>query len=385
MDLNFSQEERQFRAEVRAFIRAHLPPATRDAVRAGRHLSREQVVEWHRILERQGWAAMHWPVALGGTRWDSTRRIMFLEELHLGHAPEPLSFNVTMLGPVLIRFGTEAQKTRFLDRARRLDDWWCQGFSEPGSGSDLASLKTRAQRRGDHYVVNGQKTWTTHGHRADWMFCLVRTDPDQKKQRGISFLLIDMKSAGVSVRPIRTIDGRHELNEVFLDDVKVPIENLVGAENEGWTCAKFLLSNERVSIARCGLTKDRLLHLRERLADRPRQQSPLARKLCLAEVELLALELTQYRLLARPASDGAAGDPMSSILKLLGSEVRQKASELLLELGGEAALIASSANPADDALAHYAENYFGLRAATIYGGSSEVQRNIVAQAVLQLS
>jgi alkylation response protein AidB-like acyl-CoA dehydrogenase len=383
--------EKAFRAEIRHFIATRVPAAIRDAVRAGRQVTREQRVEWQRILNRKGWAAPRWPAEHGGTGWTPVQRLIFLEELHLGYAPEPLPFNVTMLGPVLINYGTAQQKTRFLDRARNLDDWWCQGFSEPGSGSDLASLRTSARRQGDRFVVSGQKIWTTLGHYADWMFCLVRTDASQKKQRGISFLLIDMRSRGVEVRPIVTIDGLHEVNEVFLDEVEVPVENLVGNENEGWTIAKFLLSYERTGIARAGLTKVILSQVHASLARcAPGKAEALRRKLALLEVELLALDATQHRLLARSAASDGAVDPMSSILKLMGSEVRQRASELLLEACGERALVAARASVCEssrheEALERAAESYFGLRAASIYGGTSEIQKNIIAQAVLHLA
>ncbi|MGC1575624.1 MAG: acyl-CoA dehydrogenase family protein, partial [Beijerinckiaceae bacterium] len=259
MDLRFTPEEQEFRQEVRSFIAANLDKETHASMVAGHRPSKEQIVAWQRILNKKGWATVDWPAEFGGTGWSIIKRHIFREEVQAHPAPEPLAFGVYMVGPVIITFGTQEQKKKFLPRIANLDDWWCQGFSEPGSGSDLASLKTAARRDGDHYIVNGQKTWTTYAQYANWIFCLVRTDPQAgKPQEGISFLLIDMKSPGVTLRPIVTVDGGREINEVFLDDVKVPVENLVGVENRGWDCAKFLLSNERVNTARIGATKERL-------------------------------------------------------------------------------------------------------------------------------
>ncbi len=250
MDLRFTPEENAFRAEVRAFMKEKLPPAIRAKVIEGDRLGKDDMIAWQRILNAKGWAVPHWPKEWGGAGWGPVEIYLFREEMQQAPAPEPLPFGVNMLGPVLVAFGNEAQKKRFLPRIANLDDWWCQGFSEPGAGSDLASLKTQAKRDGDHYIVNGQKTWTTLAQFADWIFCLVRTDPAAKKQEGISFLLIDMKTPGITVRPIQTIDGGYEVNEVFFDDVKVPAGNLVGEENKGWNYAKFLLGNERTGIAR---------------------------------------------------------------------------------------------------------------------------------------
>ncbi len=263
MDLRFTEDELAFRDEVRTFFREALPPSIRENIVAGHHTSKEELVTWTRILHDKGWAVPHWPVEHGGTGWSPIKQYIYLEEMSQTPAPAPLAFGVNMVGPVIYTFGNEAQKSRFLPRIASLEDWWCQGFSEPGSGSDLASLKTRAVRDGDEYVVNGQKTWTTLAQYADWIFCLVRTDPDARKQSGISFLLIDMKSPGITVRPIQTIDGGVEVNEVFFDDVRVPIENLVGEENKGWNYAKFLLGNERVNIARVGVSKERIRQDRE--------------------------------------------------------------------------------------------------------------------------
>src|SRR5471032_946503 len=263
MDLRFTDDELAFREEVRAFVKSNLPASIRQKIFEGRHPSKDDIVNWTRLLHKKGWAVPHWPVEWGGTGWSPVQLLIFNDELQQASEPEPLAFGTSMVGPVIASFGSEAQKRRFLPRIANLDDWWCQGFSEPGAGSDLASLKTAARRDGDHYVVNGQKTWTTMAQYADWIFCLVRTDPAAKAQEGISFLLIDMKTPGITVRPIVTIDGGREVNEVFFDNVEVPAENLVGQENKGWDYAKFLLGNERVGIARIGLSKQRVKRIKE--------------------------------------------------------------------------------------------------------------------------
>ena len=308
MDLRFTPEEIAFRDEVRGFMKQKLPAPIRTKMIEGRRLDKDDLVTWQRILNAKGWAVPHWPAEWGGTGWGPVEIYLFRDEMQQAPAPEPLPFGVNMLGPVLIAFGNEEQKKRFLPRIANLDDWWCQGFSEPGSGSDLASLKTSAKREGGHYVVNGQKTWTTLAQYADWIFCLVRTDPAAKKQEGISFLLIDMKSPGITVRPIQTIDGGHEVNEVFFDDVKVPAENLVGQENRGWDYAKFLLGNERTGIARIGISKARIRRLKELAAIEQSGGRPLIAderfraKIAEVEVALKALEMTQLRVVAAAAS-----------------------------------------------------------------------------------
>src|SRR5260221_7386749 len=264
MDLSFSKEEVAFRDEVRAFFRDNVPSATRQKLQEGRHLGKDEMIEWWRILNKKGWGVSHWPKEYGGTGWSSVQHYIFNEELQMAPAPSPLAFGVSMVGPVIYTFGNEAQKQQYLPRIANLDDWWCQGFSEPGAGSDLASLKTKAERKGDIYVVNGQKTWTTLAQNADMIFCLVRTDPNAKnRQSGISFLLIDMKSRGITVRPIVTIDGAREVNEGFFANVEGPGANLVGQENKGWDYAKFLLGNERTNIARVGMSKERIRRIKE--------------------------------------------------------------------------------------------------------------------------
>ena len=263
MDLAFSKEEIAFREEVRAFFRDNVPPETRRKMVEGRHLSKDEMVAWWRILNKKGWGCSHWPKEYGGTGWTSVQHYIFNEELQMHPAPAPLAFGVSMVGPVIYTFGNEKQKKQYLPRIANVDDWWCQGFSEPGSGSDLASLKTKAERKGDKYIINGQKTWTTLAQHADMIFCLCRTDTNAKKQMGISFIVFDMKSKGVTVRPIETIDGGREVNEVFFDDVEVPVENLIGEENKGWDYAKFLLGNERTGIARVGVSKERLRRIKD--------------------------------------------------------------------------------------------------------------------------
>jgi pimeloyl-CoA dehydrogenase large subunit len=346
----------------------------------------------------------HWPVEYGGTGWSPVQQYIFLEELQGFPAPAPLAFGVNMVGPVIYTFGNDEQKARFLPRIANLDDWWCQGFSEPGSGSDLASLRTTAVRDGDRYIVNGQKTWTTLAQYADWIFCLVRTDPAAKKQEGISFLLIDMKTPGITVRPIELIDGGREVNEVFFDDVRVPVENLVGRENKGWDYAKFLLGNERTNIARVGVSKERLRRIRElasleRIGEEPMIRNPRFReKLAAVEVELKALEMTQLRVVAAERTrEKGKPDPASSVLKIKGSEIQQMTTELLMDVVGPYSLpyvperdddrwdeLSNEPAIGPDYAATVAPTYFNWRKVSIYGGSNEIQRNIIAKAILGL-
>jgi pimeloyl-CoA dehydrogenase large subunit len=401
MDLRFTPEELAFRDEVRAFMRDALPADIRSKLVEGRRLKKDDIVAWQRILNAKGWAVPHWPAEWGGRNWTPTQSYLFLEELQQAPAPPPLGFGVTMVGPVIIAFGSEAQKQRFLPRIANLDDWWCQGFSEPGAGSDLASLKTSAKRANGHYVINGQKTWTTTAQYADWIFCLVRTNPAAKKQEGISFILMDMKSPGIAVRPIVTIDGGREVNEVFFDDVKVPAENLVGQENKGWDYAKFLLGNERTGIARVGASKERIRRLRElaaleRADDRPLIEDARFRaKIAAVEVELKALEMTQLRVVAAERNrKGNRPDPASSILKIKGSEIQQTISELLLEVVGPYALPYqpeyldeerwNEPPVGPDWAPSLAPTYFNTRKVSIYGGTNEIQKNIIAKAILGL-
>jgi pimeloyl-CoA dehydrogenase large subunit len=399
MDLRFTPEEQAFRDEVRDFCLREIPEDIRRKSAEGREVSKEDVVTAQRILNKKGWAVPRWPLAWGGQPWTPIQHYIFIEELQQNGVPQPLPFNCDMVGPVIATFGSEEQKRRFLPRAANLDDWWCQGFSEPGAGSDLASLTTKAVRDGDHYIVNGQKTWTTLAQHANWIFCLVRTDPSAKKQSGISFLLIDMATPGVVVRPIITIEGRHEVNEVFFDNVRVPVENLVGEENRGWDYAKFLLSNERVGIARVGITKRRLQYVKTLAKQTPSGEGTVwddpnfRTRFLLAEIELKALEITQMRVVAAQAKQGNAGpDPASSILKIKGSELQQTATELMMEVAGPNALVLTD-RPFDGSNDPFAElewaslsaqAYFNYRKVSIYGGSNEIQRNIIAKSVLGL-
>jgi pimeloyl-CoA dehydrogenase large subunit len=399
MDLRFTPEEIAFRDEVRGFIAANLPATLREKLVNGLHLSKQEFVDWQRKLNAKGWAVPHWPKAWGGTDWSPVETYIFNDELQQAPAPQTLAFNIAMVGPVIAQFGSEAQKKRFLPRCANLDDWWCQGFSEPGSGSDLASLKTTAKRDGDHYIVNGQKTWTTLAQYADWIFCLVRTDMTARKQEGISFLLIDMKSPGITVRPIQTLDGAAEVNEVFFDEVKVPAENLVGQENKGWDYAKFLLGNERSSIARVGVSKERLRRVKqlaalERVGDkRLIDDERFMEKVALVEVELKALEMTQLRVVAADAKRGRSGkpDPASSILKIKGSQIQQATTELLMDVVGPYAMPYAAEHEGrneppvgPDWAAPIAPTYFNTRKVSIYGGSNEIQKNIIAKAILGL-
>jgi pimeloyl-CoA dehydrogenase large subunit len=400
MDLRFTPDEIEFRDEVRAFMREKLPPATRDKMVTGRSLAKQDMVDWQRILNAKGWAVPHWPKEWGGTGWGPVKTYLFRDEMQQAPAPEPLAFGVSMVGPVIIAFGNEAQKKQYLPRIANLDDWWCQGFSEPGAGSDLASVKTSAKRANAHYVVNGQKTWTTLAQYADWIFCLVRTDPAAKKQEGISFLLIDMKTPGITVRPIISIDGSHHLNEVFFDDVRVPVENLVGEENKGWDVAKYLLGHERTGIARLGKSKERVKFAKEmahemRANGRPLIEDPgFRQRVAQLEVDMKALEITQYRVVsAYEKREAGKPDPLSSALKIKGTELLQATTELAMDVGGPLAMpdwaqeLAALSNEPELGPAWAAEatkGYLFLRAASIYGGTNEIQKNILTKAVLGL-
>ena len=396
MDLRLNDDELAFRAEVRAFVRDNLPASIREKGVAGRKLSKDDYVRWTRILAAKGWAVPHWPKEWGGAGWSPVKQAIFLDEVQRGNAPEAIAFGVNMVGPVIYTFGSQAQKERFLPRIVDLRDWWCQGFSEPGAGSDLASLRTAARRGGDSWVISGQKTWTTLAQYADWIFVLARTDPQAKKQQGISFLLVDMRTPGITVRPIQTIDGGHEVNEVFFDDVRAPLDALVGQENKGWDYAKFLLANERNGIARVGVSKARLDRVRELAAipvygSGPKMDDPFFRaKLAAVEVELKALEMTQMRVISNRRNDGKP-DPASSVLKIKGSEIQQATTELLMEVVGPYALPYEA--PEDrgneppvgfDWAGPLAPAYFNTRKVTIYGGSNEIQRGIIAKAILGL-
>jgi alkylation response protein AidB-like acyl-CoA dehydrogenase len=395
MDLEFSAEEIAFRDEVRAFIEANYPKHLKGKV-LREDLSKEDFLAWHKILGKKGWSAPAWPVEYGGTGWTATQRYIWLEENARAETIPPLPFGVSMVGPVIYTFGTPEQKQRFLPGILSGDVWWAQGYSEPGAGSDLASLKTRAVREGDHYIVNGQKTWTTLGQYADWGFFLVRTDPSAKPQEGISFVLIDMKSPGVSVRPIKLLDGGYEVNDVFLEDVKVPVDQRIYEENKGWTCAKFLLAHERAGIAGVARSKRNVERLKSiakaEIGDDGRpliESEDFQRKLAQLEIDLTALEMTELRVLARESAGKGPG-PESSLLKIKGTEIQQRLTELTLEAVGNYAQpfprgLGSNEFPVGpDYAGAAAPIYFNWRKASIYGGSNEIQRNIIAKMVLGL-
>ena len=400
MDLRFTDEEIAFRDDVRRFVRAELPSSIRDKIASGRHPGKDDIVRWTRILAAKGWSVPHWPVEWGGTGWSAVKLLIFNDELQRANAPESLAFGTSMVGPVIYTFGSQAQKERFLPRIVDLRDWWCQGFSEPGAGSDLAGLRTTAKRDGDAWIIEGQKTWTTLAQHADWIFVLARTDASVKKQEGISFFLVDMKSPGVTVRPIQTIDGGHEVNEVFFDAVRVPLENLVGEENKGWDYAKFLLGNERNGIARVGISKARIARIRELASlstygGQPKMADPLFRmKLAAVEVELKALEMTQMRVIASGKAEKGKPNPASSVLKIKGSELQQATTELLMDVVGPYALPFEAERESGerwnepsvgpDWAATIAPTYFNVRKVSIYGGSNEIQRSIIAKAILGL-
>ncbi|MEY3916007.1 MAG: hypothetical protein RLZZ103_1506 [Pseudomonadota bacterium] len=395
MQLEFSPEEIAFQKEVRTFIAENYPENLRSVQDEGHDLSKEDFLSWHRILAKKGWIAPAWPVEYGGTGWTATQRFIWSEELAAADCVGTMPFGLSMVGPVIYTFGTPEQKAQFLPGILSGDDWWCQGYSEPGAGSDLASLRTKAVRDGDHYVVNGQKTWTTMAQYADWGFFLVRTDSDAKAQEGISFLLINMKTPGVTVRPIITLGGEHEVNEVWLEDVRVPVANRIYEENKGWTCAKFLLAHERTGIAavarsKRGVEKIKSIARTEQDGDRPLIANPFfKRKIAELEIDLTALEFTELRSLAGEAAGKGPG-PESSLLKIKGSEIQQRITELALEAVGHYGAPyfrgfgeGDNEHPIGPDYAHRAApTYFNTRKTTIYGGSNEIQRNIIAKMVL---
>jgi alkylation response protein AidB-like acyl-CoA dehydrogenase len=385
MKLALTPDEAAFRDELRTFYTTQIPQDIRELVRQGDSVTRDQFVTNHKILNDHGLAVPNWPVEWGGKDWTPTQFQIWTDEMQLASVLEPLNFNTKMVGPVIAEFGSQESKQRFLPPTASMDIWWCQGFSEPEAGSDLASLRTTAVRDGDSYVVNGQKTWTTLGQYADWIFCLVRTDPQApKRQAGISFLLIDMETPGITLRPIKLIDGGREVNEVFFSDVRVPADQLVGQENQGWTYAKFLLGNERTGIAQVGRTKVRLAEVKRHAADTGLLNDPLfAARLAEAENEVLALELTQARVVS--SSSGGKPNPASSVLKLRGSQLQQIATELLVEVAGLDALPIHGDGIASPEWAQTsAPHYLNYRKTSIYGGSNEVQRNIIASTILGL-
>ena len=403
MDLNYTPEEESFRAEVRAFLAAELPADIRDKMNLGRRLRKDDLVRWQRILHRRGWGAGMWPTRFGGAGWSVVQQHIFDEEGAAIGAPPQIPFALRMVAPVLMTFGNAAQQEYYLPRIISGEDWWCQGYSEPGSGSDLASLRTSALRQADHYLVNGQKTWNTLGQYADWIFCLVRTSGEARPQQGISFLLIDMKTPGVSVRPIITVEGEHEINDIFFDNVKVPVQNLVGEENKGWTYAKFLLGHERTNNAGIGNCKRGLRRLKtiaaaQMMNGRPLIEDPRFRdRITQVELELMALEITNLRVLSAAAHESRAPRPEASILKIKGSEIIQQLAELQMHALGHDALpyvrdaLELDWSPPPLLAEHYPEyapplsgHYFNQRKTTIYAGSTEIQKNIISKLILGL-
>ena len=397
MDVEFSAEDLAFRDEVRAFIAESYPEQLRGKQDEGEELSKEDFLAWHRVLHAKGWVAPAWPVEYGGTGWTPTQKFIFSEETSRADCIRLMPFGLAMVGPVIYTFGTPEQKAQFLPRILSGEDWWCQGYSEPGAGSDLASLRTKAELDGDHYVVNGQKTWTTLAQHADWGFFLVRTNSDVKAQEGISFLLIDMKTPGIEVRPIITLGGEHEVNEVFLDNVRVPVSQRIYEENKGWTCAKFLLAHERTGIAgvassKRGIERVKAIATTELDGDKPLLANPFfRRKVAELEMDLTALEYTELRSLAGDAAGKGPG-PESSLLKIKGSEIQQRLTELALEAAGHYGAPyfrgfgeGDNEHPiGPDWATRTAPTYFNTRKTTIYGGSNEIQRGIIAKMVLGL-
>ena len=399
MDLEFSKEDTAFRMEVREFIKNNLPKEIASKVADGKRISKEDIVTWQKILFKKGWGAPAWPKQYGGTGWTTAQQYIFEEEAADACAPIQLPFGLKMVAPVMMAFANEEQKAKYLPRIISGEDWWCQGYSEPGSGSDLASLKTKAERQGNYYIVNGQKTWTTLGQYADWIFCLVRTNSEGRQQEGISFLLIDMKTPGITVRPIIMIDREHEVNEVWFENVKVPVENLIGEENKGWTYAKYLLGHERTNIAQIGKSKRELKRL-VRIAKQEQSNGKslledvrFRDRIAHLQLELTALEVTNLRVISADEKKGPG--PAASLLKIKGSEIQQLLTELQMQAVGNYAIpyINESLNygwTADDGInypdyaAALSGYYFNYRKTTIYGGSNEIQRNIISQMILGL-
>jgi len=398
MDLNYSPEELAFQSEVREFLQNNYPKDIQDKVANGIALKKDDYVRWQKILAGQGWVAPGWPEKHGGPGWSPVQKYIFDEECGAANCLRTVAFGLVMLAPVLMEFGSDEQREKYLSDIYNSNVWWCQGYSEPNSGSDLASLQTKAEKQGDHYIVNGSKTWTTHGHYADMMFALVRTSKEDRKQKGISFLMLDMKAPGVTVDPIITVDGMHVVNQVFLDNVKVPIENLVGTEGEGWTIAKYLLQHERTYIAQVPRSKKQLERVKKLAAKELYNGKPLLEderfrsKIAEVEVELMATEMTNLRVLSKLSAGEPPGEA-SSLLKIKGTEVQQAITALLMEAVGyygfpyykDTMLNGWQEEPVGpEEAAMLAPHYFDWRKSSIYGGSNEIQKNIMAKAVLGL-
>lgn len=399
MDLNYSPEEKAFQLEVREFLKENYPKDIQEKVAKGIALKKDDYVRWQKILaNKNGWVAPGWPVEYGGPGWTPVQKYIFDEECGAANCLRTVAFGLVMLAPVLMKYGTQAQREKYLGDILNSDVWWCQGYSEPNAGSDLASLQTKAEKQGDHYIVNGSKTWTTHGHYADMMFALVRTSQEDRKQKGISFLLIDMKAPGVSTSPIITVDGMHVVNQVFLENVKVPVENLVGKEGDGWTIAKSLLMHERTYIAQVPRSKRQLKRLKDLASKERNNGKPLIEdanfkaKISAVEIELMALEMTNMRVLSKLSAGEAPGSE-SSFLKIKGTEVQQAITALLMEAVGYFGLPYIKETMTEgwheepigpEEASVLAPHYFDWRKSSIYGGSNEIQKNIMAKAVLGL-
>jgi len=396
MDLSYTDAEKAFREEVRTFLAEKLPAELSDKIKGGKELGKADVKRWHAILNDQDWLAPNWPKKFGGAEWNAVQRHIFEEEAAAHHAPRTVPFGLAMLAPVLQKFGSQEQNDYWLPRILSGEDWWCQGYSEPGAGSDLASLKTTAVKDGDHYIVNGQKTWTTLGQHANMIFCLVRTDKDVKQQEGISFLLIDMDTPGIEVRPIVLLDGGAEVNEVWFTDVKVPVENLVGEENKGWTYAKYLLTHERTNIAgvgfsQAGLTAVKRIAKSEMAGGKPLiENAHFAARVAQVEIDLMAMSTTNLRIVSKAAAGGAPGVE-ASMLKVKGTIIRQEINDLARRAAGvyampfasEAIEGSNEALPDPLAAGPVAAQYFNNRKLSIFGGSNEIQREIIAKTTLR--
>ena len=398
MNLNYTEEDNKFRNKIKEFIKSNLSQEVQKKALNGKKYTKDEIIKWQKALFREGFFANNWPKEYGGCEWTPMQRYIFDQETALSNTPEIIPFGVTMVGPVIIEFGTDNQKERFLPKILNSEHWWCQGYSEPGSGSDLASLQTKAILKGNNYIVSGTKTWTTLAQYADWMFCLVRTKKDGKPQEGISFLLIDMKSKGIKVEPIITIDGSHEVNTVYLEDVIVPKENLIYQENKGWSVAKFLLSHERTSIAQVARSKSAIKKLKYIASQETYDNQALIKnvrfrdKLTELEMDMHSLEYSELRILSEEVK-GTAPGPESSFLKIRGSELQQRISELTLEAVGHFGLLKSNENQLEQSNEYYpgpeysnntGTDYLNLRKTTIYGGSNEIQKNILSKMVLGL-
>ena len=398
MNLNYTEEDNKFRNKIKEFIKSNLSQEVQKRALNGKKYTKDEIIKWQKALFREGFFANNWPKEYGGCEWTPMQRYIFDQETALSNTPEIIPFGVTMVGPVIIEFGTDNQKERFLPKILNSEHWWCQGYSEPGSGSDLASLQTKAILKGNNYIVSGTKTWTTLAQYADWMFCLVRTKKDGKPQEGISFLLIDMKSKGIKVEPIITIDGSHEVNTVYLEDVIVPKENLIYQENKGWSVAKFLLSHERTSIAQVARSKSAIKKLKYIASQETYDNQALIKnvrfrdKLTELEMDMHSLEYSELRILSEEVK-GTAPGPESSFLKIRGSELQQRISELTLEAVGHFGLLKSNENQLEQSNEYYpgpeysnntGADYLNLRKTTIYGGSNEIQKNILSKMVLGL-